>query len=296
MRKTDPLDYFPPDTGQYESLTRRLIKIMTLVGILMIVVLFLLTGGCITATKQAINEYQHPPTPTPTPTPVPTFAPLTTAPTPAPRTYQMVASEYQEGVRPLNYPFSFTRYNVSGGKDMKVHFKVYNYRILPDGYTWRAEEIGQYLYQPAPAGMDYLLIFINATMDDAYGDPRMYLPDSSHFSIQIGDNLYPEDTEYQKNIRIKELEDVYNDQDSYRSRPYGYEWQYVPSADEKEAYEDEYLAPNAGIVAYKRLYLRAGVSNAEDGYIIYPIPENRTDPILVTASFNAFGDAAWLLE
>lgn len=265
-------------------------------GILMIILVMVITSGCVTASKEAMHEAFSTPTPTTPPTPAPTFAPLTTIPTQAPKTYKFVLSEYEQGVRRLNFPFTFYCANVSGYKDMKVEFQVYDYKILEKGYTWRAEEIGDYLYQPAPEGYDYLIVFVRAMMDDSYGDPRMYLPDSSHFLVQIGDSLYSEDTTYQKNIRIKELEETFNFNDDSRVRPYGYEWSYTQVSNYNTSFEGQYTAPNAGIVAYKRLYLRGGTSNAEDGYIIYQIPESKVDPIIVAGSFNSFGDAAWLLN
>lgn len=295
MPKIDPLDY--PNLPEHEShIWRDIVLIVMLLGVLMLIIVLTITSGCVTASKQVMHDALNTPTPTPTPTPAPTFVIETPTPAPTPRLYPIVNNGFLQGVRKLNVPFSVYRQNVSGEKDLKVEFRVYKYLILEDGYTWWAGELGQYLYYPAPDDMDYLVVFVRASMDDAVGDPRMYLPDSSHFIAQIGDGLYPEDEMYQKNIRIKELENVYNYNDDYRVRPYGYEWKYEPTAEDKEGYEGQFVAPNAGIVAYKRLYLRAGASNAEDGYIIFPIPEHRFDPILISGSFYGFGDAAWLLE
>ena len=295
MPKIDPLDY--PNLPEHEShIGRDTILIVMLLGVLMLVIVLTITSGCVTASKNIMHDALNTPTPTPTPTPAPTFVIETPTPAPTPRLYPMIDNEFLQGVRKINQSFTFYRQNVSGYKDLKAEFKVYKYMIIPDGYTWWAGSLGQYLYNPAPEDMDYLVVFVRGYMDDAYGDPRMPLPDSSHFIAQVGDGLYPEDVTYQKNIRIKELEDIYNYNDDYRVRPYGYEWKYEPKADDREGYEDQYIAPNAGMVAYKRLYLRAGKSNAEDGYILFLIPEHRVDPILVSGSFFGFGDASWLLE
>lgn len=212
--------------------------------------------------------------------------------------YTLVTSEFDSGIRNIGVPFKFYRQNTSGYKDLMVKYEVYDYKILPTGYEWRSEELQRYFYNLAPVGYDYLIIFVRAELDEAVDDNTMHLFGSSNFKIQVNGNVISEDEVYQKNIRIKELEDTYNKNHDYGIRPYGYDWAYVPVGTEiSEASIDNGVIANknGGIVAYPRFYLKSGYSNAEDGYIIYAIPEDRND-ILVLGNFASFGNAAWILN
>ena len=280
---------------EYGEFTRKTILLFTVAGIFMIVIMLALTSGCVTASKKLINDVSSTPTPTPTPTPVPTYFTPTPEPTLAPKEYSLTADEFSEGLRKIDIPYRISRQNVSGYKDISVNYRVYKYLILHDGYGWYAGSLGQYLYNPAKEGKDFLIIFVRAQPEDS--SDRIFLPDSSHFVVQIGDTQIKEDTDYQKNIRIKELEEVYNYNNDDRVKPYGYEWAYDPNFGNNDytTYEGEYSMHNGGWVAYKRLWLRCGKSNAEDGYIIYEIPEEHIDPIIIAANLN-LGSAAWQLE
>lgn len=206
--------------------------------------------------------------------------------TPTPDEGFYYQGEYDNGTRKLNRPFTWIRPNVSGYKDMKVSVRVYNYRLM-DSYLWfNVHDYKYYQQYPTDENNQFLFIFINIVMDDIEGDDtRLYLPSRDHYVVQINNNLYPP-IEYPLDLRIKELEETYDYNDVSRVKAYG---QFVYT---------ETIGSNAGQQSSINVtYLRGGVSNSEDGYIIYEIPKNTPiNNILVLGQFYSFGNAQWRLS
>lgn len=207
--------------------------------------------------------------------------------TPTPDGHIYFASEYQNGTRLLQRPFSWIRYNASGTMDMKVTTIIYDYKMFnklhafnPD--DWKYDEI------LPETGKKFLFIFPYVFMDDIIGDDtRMWMFNRNFFAVYNGkDTFRPKVYPYQ--IRFKELENTptFNQEmhvQSFKSiRMYDFNPDYFSTAGE---YNDEIY------------YLRGGQSNAVDGYLIYEIDEkDNPEDLLVLAQFYAFGSAQWRLR
>lgn len=211
------------------------------------------------------------------------YVTVTVTPTPDGRLY--FANEYESGVRKIKRPFSWFREDVSGTKDMSVHVTAYNYRVM-NFYNWFNPQDYKYYKQFASENNKYVFVFIQIYMDDIIGqDSRMWLPDEKHYALQVNSRLYYP-IEFQKQLRIKELEETFNLNDDSRVSYYG----------TLRTYKKGHIE-TAGETTENLTYLYGGKSNAVDGYLVYEIPENTTDEeLILTASFNAFGNSAWILK
>lgn len=197
------------------------------------------------------------------------------------------ASEYQEGIRKIKRPFSFIRPDVSGRKDLVTHVVIYDYKVF-NSYTWFNPSDYKYYKQYPTEGYKFVFVFINIYMDNIMGDdPRMWCPDERHYGLQANDILYMP-IEFEKQLRIKELEETYNYNDDSRVGYYA-TFKYTSSNLEH--------AKTAGETYNNLTYLRGGKSNAIDGYLVYEVPINTKDEdLILSGNFYTFGDAAWKLK
>lgn len=210
---------------------------------------------------------------------------VTVTPTPDGKLY--FADEYQSGVRKINRPFSWYREDVSGKKDMSVHVTVYAYRVF-NSFTWfNAQDYKYYKQFPTSIDNKFVFVFVQIYMDDIIGnDARMWLPDEKHFALQVNNKLNYPIADFPKHLRIKELEETFDKNDVNRVSYYGTERTY-----------EKGNPKTAGETTINFTYLKGGISNAIDGYLVYEIPKDIPDEELkITASFNSFGNSAWILK
>ncbi len=248
-------------------------KIKTYVAVVILAIV--LSAGCVTAAKRAYRDYTAtptpttaPPTPKPTPTPVPTPVAIVTA---SNEELLELFGGYSEGGW-----LSWHHANASGLKDMTVHVTVYGHRF-ETVYHWWSVSWAQYFVEAPKVGNKFLFVYVNMWMEDQ-SDPRMWGMEEDHFRVQVGQNLYAPDTGYAKELRIKELEEVFDYQNKERIMPYGY--LRVQPAGREEA-----------IQSY---YLRAGRSNAWDGFILFQVPiETKAEDTKVLGRFDNLGGYAW---
>jgi hypothetical protein len=115
----------------------------------------------------------------------------------------------------------------------------------------------------------------------------MWLPNEKHFTLQAGGILY-EPIEFQKQLRIKELEYTYNLNDDNRIGYYGAYKYYSGSLEDKST---------AGETYTNVTWLRGGTSNAVDGYIVYEVPSYvKDEELIIHGIFYDFGNANWVLK
>jgi hypothetical protein len=208
--------------------------------------------------------------------------------TPTPDGHTYFASEYQNGTRLLQRPYTFIRYNALYKQDMKVTTIVYDYKTF-EKLHWFNPTTYKYVEQyPTDSDKQFLFIFVYAFMDNIAGDDtRMWLYNRSFFAVYDGKNTY-RPLEYPYQIRYKELENTYTFDHSvgvqaFKSlRMYSRGLEYVNTAGE---YNDEIY------------YLRGGQSNAVDGFLIFEIDKNtQSEDLLVLGQFYTFGSAQWRLK
>jgi hypothetical protein len=243
----------------------KLAALLMLLGILALIILFACTAGCVTASKQLYAEITAPP-PTPTPTPEPTIAPTPT-PEPAPEIV---------GMRPGQF-LSFRRDNVSGYKDIKVHATIYGYSEYKE-VNWYSHSWGKYFVQAAPDGMKYLFVYAHVYTDD--GSATMWGIQPESWQVWDGTTMRTISGDLLPEIRLREFDDVWDLRHVENIKPYGYLRTYV----------------DHGKPAVEPLgYMRAGRSNAWDGYLVYVVPEDTRpeDVRIYTGTGNIRYEAYW---
>lgn len=208
--------------------------------------------------------------------------------TPTPDNINYFASEFEKGIRKINRVFSFHRTDVSGLKDMTVKMKVYDYKEF-DKYNWFNPQDYIY-YQQYPSQKDYKFAFVFFTiwMDDYNGDDvTLYLPNSSQYVLQAGDEIYSP-IPFVKQLRIMELEETFNDNNNDRVDYFMTDKQYNRNLEYRDT---------AGETIRDLTILRGGKSNAIDGYIVYEIPkESFGKDKFFLVNFHAFGDVGWKIN
>lgn len=208
--------------------------------------------------------------------------------TPSPDGKTYFVNEYQSGIRKLNRPFSWIRNNVSGLKNMKVTVNVYNYLMFDSLHWFNPTEYKYYTEYPEISNSKFLFVMVNIYMDDIIGDDtRLPLFNKTSFIVEINNKLYYS-KDYPEQIRFKELEYTYNLNDDSIIQAFGQKVIYSKSSEYRST---------AGEYSLKDYYLKGGISNAIDGYLIFEIPKN-TNPedIIISAKFYNFGSSSWILK
>jgi hypothetical protein len=185
----------------------------------------------------------------------------------------------------MNQFFNWKSENASGLKDMNVSTTMYGYKILKNfsyyDYNW-----GKNFNAYAPEGKTYFFAYVYTEMDTVLGgnDTRMYLPQQSNYGLLVDSEMfYPILFDYETN-QIRQMDETWNLQHVERIKPYGYEFIYQA---------DEITRINKPVMARKD-WLKGGKSNAEDGYIVFEIPE-KFNPRMIRlhGNFFSFGSASW---
>lgn len=220
----------------------------------------------------------------PTPIIIEKYITVMVTPTPDGRLY--FASEYQNGTRLLKRPYSFIRYNALYKQDMKVTTIVYDYKFF-EKLHWFNPTTYKYQEQLPDTGYKWCFIFVYTFMDDIIGDDtRMWAFNRSFFSVynEKSQEMFTA-LEYPYQLRYKELEQTPTFDNS----------QYVQAFKQVRMYSSSSsYSRTAGEYSDEQYYLRGGISNAIDGYLLYQIPINTTEnDILVFGNFYSFGFSQW---
>lgn len=210
--------------------------------------------------------------------------------TPTPDGHTYYASEYQNGTRLIQRPFSFIRYDALGTQDMKVSTIVYDYQIFEVLHWFNPATYKYVEARPANGDDEFILVYIRVFMDDIAGDDtRMWLFNRSSFAV-FDENksviYYPKEYPYQ--LRFKEIETKPTFDGATFVQAFKSLREYSNSADNR-VYAGEYND--------EQYYLRGGASNAIDGFLIFEIPKKtKQEDLLVLAQLHAFGNAQWRLK
>jgi hypothetical protein len=214
----------------------------------------------------------------------------TPEPEPTGTPYQMyVPNPYKLGSSlKLNEWYNFKEDNALGLKDMNISTTMYGYKTLKN-FTYYDYNWGQVFNESAPDGYVYFLAYINTVMDNTItgDDTRMYLPQQNSYALFIGDTVYyPIVFDYIHN-QILEMDNTYNLNHVERIKPYAYE--YVNTKDNRTGIKVPTML--------NKYTLYGGISNAEDGYIIFQIPENYNYRMIrVEGNFFSFGSMSWRIS
>lgn len=177
----------------------------------------------------------------------------------------------------------YKRDDVEGFKDIDMRATVYRAMFLPN-YRYWSVSWGQYFPQVPKNDMKYLVVFARIQMEGTTqdDDPRMWGPGQDHFIVQNGNETYTTDKTHEIGYRIKELEDINDMMNVSKIYDYGYSRFYDWTGTEK--------ASELG-------YIRMGVSNAWDGYLLFEISRNATmDNLKVLERIDGIGNVWWNLE
>jgi hypothetical protein len=251
-------------------------------------VILMMTAGCITAAKEIAKDAMATPTPTPTPIPTPTPSPTpTTKQTPVsiPTLEVKPVNPYLHGERSEGQWFKWLRSDVSGTKDMNVGIVAYRHKWL-DKYTWWNGAMGNYQVEYPSGGNRYFAVWINQEMfgTNQTNDPRMWGMDKENFRLQYKGRLIEPGENHLPVNRILEFDELLTYYNTDTAKPFGYQILYS-SLDHNEA---------AGMVAEPIGYLRMGPGNAIDGYLLFEVPKEAfNEDVLLLGSFSTFGTAYW---
>jgi hypothetical protein len=220
------------------------------------------------------------------------------------------ADEFQNGTRLLNHPFSFYRSDINyPNNNLKVSVNVYGYRIFPNYHYHDLDNTnsinhGYLIQSPLDSQNEFLFLTVSVLEDEIISEKsnNMWLINQNAFAIQIDNRLYFP-VQYQQQREIKELENTANLQTSEYIQAFGQTRTYNPNViNNKETDSNGTLLSSefvgyGGIVSQQHYYLYKGVSNAEDGYILFEIPKN-TDmtKIKILGNFFSFGSAQWVIR
>lgn len=275
-------------TGErFESFNTRTAKYFGLIictAILLLVVLFLVTGGCVSAAKNTYAGLTATPEPTTipeTPTPEPTAEPT---PTPEPtidikdlmlRTNGYYMGEWAhwfradvEGIRP----------GPEDTGDLSGWVTIFGYKILPSYHWYSVSWARNFLVRPESKDNKFLFFFVNEYVDEY--SVRQFGFDCSHYTVHInGRTYYPDPVEYPER-RITEFDEIQNYGRTESIKPFGYK-----------------ITQEAGtgiIRAEKQEYIFSGRSNAWDGYCVAEIPfDAEPANISIYGTFANLGGTAW---
>ena len=156
-----------------------------------------------------------------TPTPIIIYRNVTVTVTPTPDGKIYFASEYQDGIRKLGRLFSWMRYNALGNETMSSHVKVYDYRDFKSLHIFNPSDYKYYEVMPQEEDNRYIIIFVKIWLDDVTGsDMPLWLPNEQHYYLQSFNQVFTP-VKWDRQLRIKELEDTFNDNRDSRIQYYG---------------------------------------------------------------------------
>ena len=272
----DLLIYPEPQPNEYAN--RILKTAMIIICLASLLFVFLISSGCISATKEIVIDVVS--TPTPTYTPVITTAPPTPEPTPTPEPLPDWSCHGGNCYDLKEWLWWFRANANNFGEDLRVWTTVYDYKFLPTIRYWSTSWARNLKENPDP-GKKYLFIFVNMYSDA--DDARPYLYPKEHWIAQVEDKLYyPEDI-IDPSLRITDLDNSWDYAHVQSPRPFGYK-----------------IKQEAGtgiIIAEKQEVLYGGRSNAADGYIIYQVPEYADETnTKILARFGNQGEGVWSLH
>jgi hypothetical protein len=251
-----------------------------LFGAVLIIIFMLLVAPAI-ITKPVKNT-----TPNATVIVIREYVTVTITPTIDGREY--FASEYNQGLRKIGREFSFTEENVSGFKNINVHTNVYDYREFNSYHWFNPTDYKYYEQYPSDLNKKFVFLFHYMYMDDVIGDNApIWIPTEKQFALQCGDNMYSP-VSMAKQVRIRELENVFNTNDDYPIQYFGTFRMYANTEDNRKT---------AGEYAEQITRLKGGKSNKVDGYLVFEVDKTcNAENMIANVNYFAFGDSSWRLK
>lgn len=268
--------------GIDEDFNQRTAKIFALlfsVAALFMVLLLLMTTGCVSAGKEIVRGALETPTPVPTATPEIT-QPVTESPTPTPEptpTLDLATRTMLQGGFLMNEWHQWYREDVSGQQDMITRATVYDYRFLPYyrwiDFSWGSRATRKETSYP---GNKFLFVFVR--MENIGTADLMYGMGQDHFVVQVNQTIYSPNDETDPSRKIKELENMWTRDHVETPPPYGY----------KQVQEQ-----GTGIMSAEYLeWLHTG--EPWDGYIIFEVPaDTKPEDVKVLGRFDNLGGNVW---
>lgn len=202
-------------------------------------------------------------------------------PTPDSKTY--FVNEYQSGIRKLNRPFSWIQ-----GNNTKITVNVYNYLIFNSLHWFNPTDYKYYISYPELSNSKFLFVMVNIYIDNIIGDDETIPLFNKNNLVTIINNKIYTPKDYPEQIRFKEFEYTYTLNDDSIIQAFGQKRLYSKSSDYRST---------AGEYSLKDYYLKGGISNAIDGYLIFEIPKDtKSENIMISGKFSDINYSSWILK
>ena len=230
----------------------------------------------------------------------------------ASRIVPVTTSDSTNPVLNLKQPFQFHGNESIGTGTFDASMTVYRVKSFKN-FTYHSYNTGRNYIAIAPDGFTYLFVFVRIWLDNSHGQKaQIWIPDESHFIVSTnGQAYYPDTTDLNPTNYVQELilNNVMDMSNTVLTKPYGYTRVYVGAETIKSISDNPCGTYEVGNATYyytcnyeedggyrtnKTGMLYPGQSNAEDGYILFKVPDTwqSTDTRVLSAIYT-FGTPQW---
>lgn len=195
---------------------------------------------------------------------------------------QIPFNDTLSGYRNTGQLYTFQIKNVSGTADIVYHYTVYASRLIGTNYTYHSRNWNTWEVQDAAAEYQYLIVWVRGWSEGTtwlgWGRDRFSAWVWGNLTIQP-EPVHLEDlpvrygSEKYRPVLIKDLFNRVENGDQLTTEWYGWK------------------------DGYQRYRMEPGISNADDGILIYQVPAAATpEDIQIAGWFGYYGTAVWNLK
>ncbi len=207
-------------------------------------------------------------------------------------TVPALPAELVPGPRNMSEWYIWERENASFNLPIRFHMTVYDWKNLTGPYHWWSISWGQWFETDPPAGMQWLLTWVNL-WGEGNGTEIWGFDTQARYGLSVQGVLYhPEPVQFEgRQVRDKNLDDgpILIEEAANHSKlsliP-GYRWGGATNTIDPLGYQE---GKPLGLI-------QLGKSNAWDGWILWAIPKNADlTQAELSVNLHSWGSASWYL-